>query len=137
MNEQRNAVPGGVRVVAILATVIGALQLIFGVLLIALRDDVSGYSSDQALGYGIALLITGAIYLIVALGLTRLKAWALFVGLFFSGLKAVFDIVALIGFGIDGLGFSALVSVAINLCVFWLLWSGREAFGDGAAPARA
>jgi hypothetical protein len=137
MATQHSSAPGGVRLVATLAVIVGALQLVAGIVVLAARDDLDGYTSSQALSVGIALLIVGAIYLLVARGLFNLSSWALFVGLVFSGLKAAFDLVALVGFGVDGLGFGAPISLVINLCVFALLWSGREAFHQGPAPARA
>jgi hypothetical protein len=136
-STSRTNVPDGVRFVAYFAAIIGVLQLIGGIAMIAVRDDVNGFSSTQALSVGIALLIVGGVYLIVSRGLLHLSTWALFVGLFFSGLKATWDVVALVAFGLDGLGFSVIVSLAINLIVFFALWSGRDAFANGPAPARA
>jgi hypothetical protein len=137
MASQHSSAPGGVRLVALLAVIVGTLSVIAGIVMLAARDDIDGYTSSQALAAGIALVIVGGIYLLVARGLFNLSPWALFVGLLFSGMKAAFDFVALIGFGVDGLGFSALVSLAINICVFALLWSGRSAFDHGPEPARA
>jgi hypothetical protein len=136
-SQARNEVPSGVTMVAILAFIVGAVQLIAGVVLLIAHDDVDGFSSGQAIAYAIALLIVGVIYLLVGRGLLRLAFWALFVGLFFSALRAIWDLVALIGFGIDGVGWGVLISLAINLIVFAALWSGRAAFGEGPTPARA
>jgi hypothetical protein len=136
-SQPRSEAPSGVTMVAFFAFIVGAVQLIAGIVMLIARDDVNGYSSGQALSVGIALLIVGVIYLIVGRGLMNLSPWALFVGLFFSGLKAVWDVIALISFGVDGVGFGVLISLAINLIVFAALWSGRDAFADGPAPARA
>lgn len=136
-SQPRSETPSGVTMVAFFAFIVGAVQLIAGIVMLIARDDVNGYSSGQAFAVGIALLIVGVIYLIVGRGLMQLSSWALFVGLFFSGLKAVWDVVAIVAFGLDGLGFSVLISLAINLIIFAALWSGRDAFASGPAPARA
>ena len=133
----RSDVPDGVRFVAYFAAIVGVLELIAGIAVIAAREDLNGFSSGQALAVGIALLIVGGVYLLVSRGLLHLAGWALFVGLFFSGLKATWDVVSLVAFGIDGLGFGVIVSLAINLIIFFALWSGRDAFAGGSAPARA
>jgi hypothetical protein len=136
-SQPRSEAPSGVTMVAFFAFIVGAVQLIAGIVMLIARDDVNGYTSGQALAVGISLLIVGGIYLIVGRGLLNLSSWALFVGLFFSGLKAVWDVIALFGFGIDGLGFGVLISLAINLIIFAALWSGRDAFAGGPTPARA
>jgi hypothetical protein len=137
MASQHTSVPSGVRLVGILALIVGVVQAVAGIVMLAARDDVDGYTSSQALAVGLALVVVGGVYLLVARGLLNLTPWALLVGLLFSGFKAAFDLVALIGFGIDGLGFSALISLVINVCVFAMLWSGRSAFDHGPEPARA
>jgi hypothetical protein len=135
--EHRPDVPTGVSTVAVLAIIIGAFELAGGLVLLIAHGHVDGYTSTQALAVGIVTLVIGAIYLGVGRGLLRLSPTALFVGLFVSGLKSALDLVALIGFGIDGVGLGALISLVINVVVFAALWSGRDAFDRGPAPARA
>lgn len=69
-------------------------------------------------------------------GLLRLEAWAFMVGLFVAAFKATGDLVALISFGVDGVGFGALISLAINVVILGALWSGRASF-PRSAPAGA
>lgn len=124
-------VPGGVAVVAVLAIIIGVIQIIGGVLMLIFNGDVDGYSSGQAVIYGILTLVVGLIYLWVGRGLLRLDGSALFVGLFVSGVRLIFDIIWLIVVGLDGIGFAGLITLVINAIVFAALWSGRGAFDRG------
>ncbi len=133
--QQRGAapedVPGGVTVVAMLAMVIGIVELFAGVALIIFSGEVSGYSTTAAIVFGIITLLVGAIYVWVGRGLLKLDPAAWMVGLFVSGLRATYDVVWLIVLGIDGIGVTTLIALIVNLLVFAALWSGRAAFGAG------
>jgi hypothetical protein len=126
----RGAVPGGVAVVAVLAIIVGIVELIGGLLFILYNGDVNGVSSGEAVIFGIVTLVVGLIYLWVGNGLRRLNPSALFVGLFVSGFRLAYDVVWLIIFGIDGIGFTGVITLVINALVFAALWSGRGAFDD-------
>lgn len=129
--NQRTDVPGGVTVVAMLAIIVGIVQLVGGVVLIVLSGDVSGYSTTAAIVFGAITLVVGLIYLWIGRGLLRLDASAWMVGLFISGLRATYDLVWLIVLGIDGIGVTTLIALIVNALVFVALWSGRGAFGAG------
>jgi hypothetical protein len=133
---ERGHVPGGVAIVSVLATIVGILQVIGGLLIIIFSGDVDGMSSGEAIVFGIVTLIVGLIYLWVGSGLRRLDPSALFVGLFVSGFRLAYDVVWLIIFGIDGIGFTGIITLAINALIFGALWSGRGAF-DGARTRAA
>jgi hypothetical protein len=128
-SEHRSA-PGGAAVVAIIAIVLGILQLIAGILLLIFNGDVDGYSSTEAVIAGIVFLIAGAIYLWVGRGLLTLNRLAFLIGLFVVAFRAAYDLGFLIAVGLDGIGFSGLISLVINLVVLGLLWSSREAYGE-------
>ena len=129
-SERPSSPPGGVAVVAILAIIVGILQLIAGILLLIFNGDVDGYSSTEAVVAGIVFLIAGAIYLWVGRGLLTLNRLAYLVGLFVVAFRAAYDLGFLIAVGLDGIGFSGLISLVINLVVLGLLWSSREAYGE-------
>jgi hypothetical protein len=129
--NQATDVPGGVTVVAMLAIVVGIVELVAGVVLIVFSGDVSGYSTTSAVVFGIVTVLVGAVYLWVGRGLLRLDPAAWMVGLFISGLRAVYDVVWLLVLGLDGIGITTLIALVINLLVFVALWSGRAAFGAG------
>ena len=128
--QDRQSAPGGVAVVAVLAIIVGILQLIGGVLLLIFNGDVDGYSSTEAVVAGIVFLIAGAIYLWVGRGLLTLNRLAFLIGLFVVAFRAAYDLGFLIAVGLDGIGFSGLISLVINLIVLALLWSSREAYGE-------
>jgi hypothetical protein len=131
-------VPGGVSVVAILAIIVGAFELVGGVIILIFNGDVHGYSSGAAVVFGIVTLLVGLIYIWVGRGLQRLNPSALFVGLFVSALRLVYDVVWLIAYGLDGIGITGLIALVFNALVFGALWSGRRAFEartGGAQPA--
>lgn len=132
--NQPTDVPGGVTVVAMLAIVVGIVELLAGVVIVVVSGDVSGYSTASAIVFGILTLLVGAIYIWVGRGLLRLDPSAWMVGLFISGLRAVYDVVWLIVLGLDGIGITTLVTLVVNLLVFGALWSGRTAFGAGGGP---
>lgn len=135
--QPRRTVPGGVAFVAILALAIGVVEVIGGLIMLIFNSDVDGYSATGAVVFGIVTLIVGAIYVWVGRGLLRLNPTALFIGLFVSGLRLVYDVVWLIIFGIDGIGFTGIITLVINAAVFAALWSGRGAFTPPAAPAQS
>lgn len=126
--QERQGTPGGVAFVAVFAIVVGVFQLAAGALLLIFNDDVDGYSSGEAVIYGLVTLLVGVAYIAVGRGLLRLNPTALFVGLLFSGLRLVYDIVWVIAVGLDGIGFTGLIAAAVNLLVFLALLSGRRAF---------
>lgn len=126
--QERPAAPGGVSIVAVLAIIIGIIQLLGGLALLLFNGDVDGWSSGEAVFAGIIMLISGAIYLWVGRGLLRLNPTALMIGLFVSGLRIVYDVVWIIAIGISGIGFSGVVNLVVNVVVFGALWSGRRAF---------
>jgi len=128
--QDRQSAPGGVAVVAVLAIIVGILQLIGGVLLLIFNGDVDGYSSTEAVIAGIVFLIAGLIYLWVGRGLLRLNRLAYMIGLLVTAFRAAYDLGFLIAVGLDGIGFSGLVSLIFNVVVFGALWSGRQAFGE-------
>ncbi|MBX5443252.1 MAG: hypothetical protein IRZ32_17215 [Solirubrobacteraceae bacterium] len=130
MAASERSAPGGVALVGILAIIIGVIQLIAGILLLIFNGDVDGYSSTEAVIAGIVLLIAGAIYLWVGRGLLRLNRVAYAIGLFVLAFRAAYDLVFLIAVGLDGIGFSGLISLVVNLLLLAALWSGRDAFAD-------
>ncbi len=129
--NQGTDVPGGVTVVAMLAMVVGIVELFAGVVMVVFSGDVSGYSTTAAIVFGILTFLVGAIYVWVGRGLLRLDPAAWMVGLFVSGFRAVYDVVWLLVLGLDGIGVTTLIALAINLLVFAALWSGRASFGAG------
>jgi hypothetical protein len=127
---ERQGTPGGVAVVAVIAIVIGIVGIADGIVMIIFNGDVHGYSSGAAIIFGIVTLLVGAIYLWVGRGLLRLDPTALFIGLFVSGIRVVFDVIWLIIYGLDGIGLNTLIALIVNAFVFLALMSGRNAFAD-------
>lgn len=132
-SQQGGDVPGGVMVVAMLAIVVGVVELFAGVVLIVFSGDVSGYSTTAAIVFGILTLLVGAIYIWVGRGLLKLDPAAWMVGLFVAGFRATYDLIWLIVLGLDGIGVATLIALVVNVLVFVALWSGRNAFGAGGA----
>ena len=126
--SERRGTPGGVAIVGTLAVIVGVFEVIGGVLMVIFQDDVHGYSSGNAVVFGVVTIVVGLIYLWVGRGLIALNPLALTVGLFVSGFRLVYDIVWLIAVGLDGIGFVSLITVFVNLLIFLALWSGRRAF---------
>jgi len=132
----RGAVPGGVAVVSVLATIVGIIQLVGGLLIIIFNGDVHGLSDGEAVIFGIVTCVVGLIYLWVGSGLRRLNPSALFVGLVVSAFRLAYDVVWLIAFGVDGIGFTGVITLVVNALIFAALWSGRGAF-DGSRTRAA
>jgi hypothetical protein len=130
-------VPGGVTVVAVLAIVIGIVELVAGIVMVIVSGDVHGYSTGSAIVFGIVTFLVGAIYIWVGRGLLRLDPAAWMVGIFISGFRAIYDLVWLLVLGLDGIGITTLIALIANLLVFAALWSGRTAFGAGGGPSNA
>ncbi len=126
--SERRGTPGGVAVVGTLALIIGVFQTIGGILMVIFNNQFDGYSSGDAVIFGLITVAVGLIYIWVGRGLIALNPSALFVGLFVSGFRLVYDIVWLIAVGLDGIGFVSLITIVVNLIVFLALWSGRSAF---------
>jgi hypothetical protein len=136
-SQQGGGVPGGVSVVAMLAIVVGIVELLAGAVMIVFSGDVSGYSTTAAIVFGIVTLLVGVIYLWVGRGLLKLDPAAWMVGLFVAGFRATYDVIWLIVLGLDGIGVTTLIALVVNLLVFAALWSGRNAFGAGGpGPAQ-
>lgn len=127
-------VPAGVKIIGVLAMVIGVVEIIGGVLMIIFNGDVSGYSSGAAVVFGIINVIVGAIYIWAGRGLLNGDAAALVFVLFVSALKVVYDFIWLIALGIDGVGVGTLIALLINILVFAVLWRARAAFGIEEGP---
>ncbi len=132
-------VPGGVTVVAMLAMVVGIVELIAGIVLVIFSGSVHGYSTGSAIVFGIVTALVGAIYIWVGRGLLRLDTGAWFVGAFVSGFRAVYDLIWLLVLGLDGIGITTLIALIVNVLVFAALWAGRSAFGaaGGGGPGNA
>ena len=116
-------------VVGTLALIVGVLQLLGGLVLLIFNGDVDGYSSGEAVIFGIVTLVIGVIYIWVGRGLIALNPSALFVGLVVSGARLIYDVVWLIAVGFGGIGFVGVITLVFNLLVFGALMSGRSAFG--------
>jgi hypothetical protein len=127
---ERQGTPGGVAIVAVLAIVIGIVGIADGIIMLIFNGDVHGYSAGSAVVFGIVTLLVGVIYLWVGRGLLRLDPTALFVGLFVSGFRVVFDVIWLVAYGIDGIGLNTLFALIVNALVFLALMSGRRAFAN-------
>jgi hypothetical protein len=127
---ERQGTPGGVAVVAILALIVGVIGIADGIVMIVFNGDVHGYSAGSAVIYGIVTVLVGAIYVWVGRGLMRLDPTALFIGLFVSGIRLVFDLVWLLVTGLDGIGLNTLIALIFNLLIFAALMSGRRAFAE-------
>lgn len=127
-------VPGGVAVVAMLAMVVGIVELAAGVVVVIVSGDVEGYSTTAAIVFGVVTFLVGAIYVWVGRGLLKLDQTAWTVGLFISAFRSIYDLVWLLVLGIDGVGVTSLIALVVNLLVFVALWSGRSAFGVGDRP---
>jgi hypothetical protein len=128
--SERQGTPGGTALVAVLAIVIGIIGIADGIIMIIFNGDVHGYSSGSAVIFGIVTALVGAIYLWVGRGLLRLDPNALFIGLFVSGIRVVFDVIWLIVYGLDGIGLNTLIALIVNAIVFLALMSGRSAFAN-------
>jgi hypothetical protein len=136
-SQQGGDVPGSVTVVAMLAIVVGIVELFAGVVILVVSGDVDGYSTTAAIVFGILTLLVGLAYVWVGRGLLKLDPAAWMVGVFVSGFRVVYDVVWLLVLGLDGIGVTTLIALAINLLVFAALWSGRAAFGAGDGPGNA
>lgn len=126
----RRGTPAGVSIVAVLAMIVGVVEVLGGIAMIVFHGDVHGYSHTDAVIFGVVTLIVGLIYLWVGRGLLKLDPTALFIGLLVSGLRLAYDVVWLVVLGLDGIGITGVVALVVNACVFLALWSGRDAFAS-------
>jgi hypothetical protein len=126
----RPRVPSTVRVIAWLAILLGIVELVGGIALVATANQATGASKGAVMFLGIAAIVAGAAHVVVGRGLLRLNLVALLFALLVTGLKAVADVLWLILNGPDGVGIAAPVALAISIVVFALLWRARSAFPD-------
>lgn len=133
--DSRRGTPAGVAIVAVLAMIVGVIQILGGIAMIIFNGSVHGYSHADAVVFGLVTLLVGAIYVWVGRGLLRRNPTALFVGLLVSGIRLAYDVVWLIAFGADGVGLTGVITLVFNLAVFVALWTGRDAFQTQPAVA--
>jgi hypothetical protein len=124
-------VPGTVRVIAWLAILLGIVELIGGIALVATAIQVTGASKGAVTFLGIAAIVAGAVHVVVGRGLLRRNVVALLFALLVTGLKAIADAIWIILEGVDGVGISAPVALAVSAVAFALLWRARSAFPGG------
>lgn len=123
-------VPGAIRGVAWIAFAVGALELVGGVLLIALSPSVGSASTASVVVFGVIAVVIGAVHVVVARGLLVLSLTALLFGMLVTGMKAIFDAIWLILLGTGGVGFAGPFSLVVSAGMFAALWSGRTAFAQ-------
>jgi hypothetical protein len=123
-------VPQTVRTVAWIAIVVGAVEAVAGILLIALAPSVGTASTASVVAFGAAAVVVGAVHVLVGRGLLDRNLTALLVGMLATGMKAIFDAIWLILLGAEGVGFAGPLSLVVNALMFAALWNGRVAFPD-------
>jgi hypothetical protein len=127
MSEPRRA-PIGVRVIGWLIILSGALQVAAGILIIAIRDDVTeqapDYSTGEVTAIAIVAILFGLVYLLVGRGFLRLSRIALGLGLLVAGTGIVIDAAILLANGVSDVHEALLFSFFANLVVLAASWSG-------------
>lgn len=127
MSEPARA-PIGTRVVGWLIIVSGALQIVAGILILILQDDITDnapdYSSGEVTIVGLVAIIFGLVYLLIGRGFTKLSRVALGLGLIFGGLGVVFNAAMILANGVNDAHATLVVSFLINLLVLAASWSG-------------
>jgi len=121
--------PLGVTLLVVLIVINGLIALVGGLVLAIQHDDRSvirqtSMSSDSLLSYGIALIIVGAIYLLIARGLATGGG----ISRFLVGAFSLLNLIAGIWVAVekDGrLQTQAIVSAVISAVVLILLYSPR------------
>jgi hypothetical protein len=121
--------PLGVTLLVVLIVINGLIALVGGLVLAIQHDDRSvirqtSMSSDSLLTYGIALIIVGAIYLLIARGLASGGG----ISRFLVGAFSLLNLIAGIWVAVekDGrLQTQAIVSAVISAVVLILLYSPR------------
>jgi multisubunit Na+/H+ antiporter MnhB subunit len=121
--------PLGVTLLVVLIVINGLIALVGGLVLAIQHDDRSvirqtSMSSDSLLTYGIALIIVGAIYLLIARGLATGGG----ISRFLVGAFSLLNLIAGIWVAVekDGrLQTQAIVSAVISAVVLILLYSPR------------
>ncbi|HKE68324.1 MAG TPA: hypothetical protein VKB55_03665 [Nocardioidaceae bacterium] len=121
--------PLGVTLLVVLIVINGLIALVGGLVLAIQHDDRSvirqtSMSSDSLLSYGIALIIVGAIYLLIARGLATGGG----ISRFLVGAFSLLNLIAGIWVAVekDGrLQTQAIVSALISAVVLILLYSPR------------
>ena len=129
--------PLGVTIVAALAIVSGVVDIIGGIVLLAAQSDpeFSDAFGGAALlvSLAIASIVTGALMLLIAMGLLRGNAVARVAATVVQGYSLAVSIG--IGIGQPSMLATEIVSALVALAILMLLWS-REAtrFVTGLAP---
>jgi hypothetical protein len=121
-------VPGTVRGVALIAIAVGVIEVVGGVLLVALSPSTGTASTASVVAFGVAAVVVGAVHVAVGRGLLALSLTALIFGMLATGMKAIFDAIWLILLGADGVGFAGPLSLVVSALMFAALWNGRGAF---------
>ncbi len=125
--------PTGVTILAILAIVVGLLNILAGAVLLG-GAMPSAYASAAAAFRvaGIAALIIGLAYIVFAVGAFRLRPWAWGLGVVLAILTIVGDVLQL-GAGSSGASIAGIVIAAIIL-VYLFQPGVRTAFGQRHEP---
>ena len=130
MSETQRA-PIGTRLVGWLIIVSGLVQIVAGVAIIALQDDITDqapdYSSGEVIAIGIVAVAFGLVYLFVGRGFLHLSRLALGLGLLFGGVGVVIDAAILLANGVGDAHEALLFSFFTNLVVLAASWSGLRA----------
>ena len=130
MSETQRA-PIGTRLVGWLIIVSGLVQIVAGVAIIALQDDITDqapdYSSGEVIAIGIVAVVFGLVYLFVGRGFLHLSRLALGLGLLFGGVGVVIDAAILLANGVGDAHEALLFSFFTNLVVLAASWSGLRA----------
>ncbi len=129
MTERR---PVLLSIVGWITVISGLLQILAGILVLALNDDVvqeTSFTSDEVTGLGIAALVFGLIYLLVGRGMLNLNRFALGLGVVVSILGILGNVVYV--FGEEGTT-SLIAGLILNVIVLIACLSGFSARNRGA-----
>ena len=134
MSEPGRA-PIGTRVVGWLIIISGVLQIAAGIVILAVRDDITSetpdYSSGEVTAVAIAAIVFGLVYLFVGRGFLHLSRIALGLGLLFGGLGVVINAAVLLANGAGDAHATLFTSFLLNLLVLAASWSGLRARARG------
>jgi len=122
MSERR---PILLSIVGWITVISGLLQILAGILLLILKDDVvqeSAFTSDEVTALAIVALVVGLIYFLVGRGMLNLNAFALGLGVVVSALALGANLIYLLGSN-DNHG-GLIASMIVNVIVLVACVSG-------------
>lgn len=128
--------PIGVTIIAVLAIIVGVLQLLgslalFGLSAVSLPGfEYAALVSTLGVAGGVVMFVMAALMIAFGVGALMLKSWAWFLGVVLFGISLISAVVTMLTVGFE-IGVLLSAAIALAILVYLFTPNVRAAFGRG------